>query len=147
MEEKRGFLERGLTARAFIFGIILSIICAIIGTATCYRGEYQYSSLINLAKIATWHEFDHIFLRIAYVALLPAFITALLPKGLRFSEAELVVIYSMIATVVPMYSIGIMASHLSLFVPFIIALIMKLLTIRVGGVKLYEEKGVPVQLD
>ena len=91
--------------------------------------------------------FDHIFLRIAYVALLPAFITALLPKGLRFSEAELVVIYSMIATVVPMYSIGIMASHLSLFVPFIIALIMKLLTIRVGGVKLYEEKGVPVQLD
>jgi len=100
MEEKRGFLERGLTARAFIFGIILSIICAITGTATCYRGEYQYSSLINLAKIATCHEFDHIFLRIAYVALLPAFITALLPKGLRFSEAELVVIYLMIATVV-----------------------------------------------
>ena len=58
----------------------------------------------------------------------------------------MVVIYLMIATVVS-YVLGIMASHLSLFVSFIIALIMKLLTIRVGGVKLYEEKGVPVQLE
>ena len=143
MGEKEVF-ERGLTARAFAFGIILTILCAVLGTATSFNGEYQY---VGFAAPRVYHQIEFLFIRIAYVALLPAFITALLPKGLRFSEAELVVIYLMIATVVPMYSIGIMASHLSLFVSFIIALIMKLLTIRVGGVKLYEEQGVPVQLE
>ncbi|RLI42708.1 hypothetical protein DRO64_06110 [Candidatus Bathyarchaeota archaeon] len=36
------------------------------------------------------------------------------------------------------------SSFVALFMPFVIALIAKWLTLRVGGVKLYEEKGAPI---
>ena len=108
--EKKEVLERGLTARALIFGIALTILCAVLGTATSYHGEYQFLSFINLKKLASWQQIDYFFMRIAYVALLPIVVTALLPKRLRFSKAELAVIYSMIAIVVPMYSFGLMTT-------------------------------------
>ena len=105
--EKKEVFEKGLTARAFVFGIVLTILCAVLGTATSFNGEYQY---IGFAVPAVYHALEFLFMRIAYVALLPVVVTALLPKRLRFSKAELAVIYSMIAIVVPMYSFGLMAT-------------------------------------
>ena len=111
MGEKEVF-ERGLTARAFVFGIILTILCAVLGTATSFNGEYQY---VGFATRFVYYQLEFLFIRIAYVALLPIVVTALLPKRLRFSKAELAVIYSMIAIVVPMYSFGLMTT--AMFIP------------------------------
>jgi len=95
-----------LTVRAFVTGLVFSLLVIVVGTLTYYWGN-TYTIMI-VKPIYTPAFWTAIYIPMTLLALAPTFLTACIPKKLRFSGAELALIYSMInISLFTTYSVGV----------------------------------------